>query len=236
MSKPLHDKHNAFNTFAHDLNTPITAIKASLDMLEILGADNPRQKQYIDRAFKSIERIEEMATNLLEYARLGTNYTPEMKPCDLTQILHDVIEASTTIATKYDVAVSSEIAPLPILNGNAHLLHSLFLNLLTNAVKYNRPGGKAHLHAITDEHNIIVTITDEGIGIPAEEQAHIYESFYRAHNSQTTHGAGLGLAIVRDAVNLHGGAINLMSNVGIGTTFTVTLPYAPDTTPSDSTD
>ena len=106
------------------------------------------------------------------------------------------------------------------------LLHYLFENLLSNAVKYSPEGGNIQFDLICDPIKKVATfyIQDQGIGIPEADQARLFESFYRASNVQSIQGTGLGLVIVKRCVDAHRGQINVASQVGIGTKFTVVLP------------
>ena len=104
------------------------------------------------------------------------------------------------------------------------LLRHIFGNLLSNAVKYSPLGGLVLFRVRTEEDMVVLEVEDEGIGIPDDELPHLFESFHRASNVGTIQGTGLGLAIVRNAVDIHGGTIDVRSSAGSGTTFTVRLP------------
>ena len=104
------------------------------------------------------------------------------------------------------------------------LLRHIFSNLLSNAVKYSPLGGLVLFRVRTEQDMVVLEVEDEGIGIPEDELPHLFESFHRASNVGTIQGTGLGLAIVRNAVDIHGGTIDVRSSAGSGTTFTVRLP------------
>jgi signal transduction histidine kinase len=108
------------------------------------------------------------------------------------------------------------------------LLRHIFVNLLSNAIKYSPGGGEVRFEVRRDEDDTLFRVRDRGIGIPPEEQGHLFESFHRASNVGSIQGTGLGLAIVKNAVDMHGGTIAVESLPGEGTTFTVRLPgYLP---------
>ena len=107
------------------------------------------------------------------------------------------------------------------------LLGHILTNLLSNAIKYSPEGGTVQFDLVCTGFEAVFRITDRGIGIPEEDQQHLFESFSRASNVGTIQGTGLGLAIVKKAVDLHGGTISVQSQVGVGTIFTVTLPLKP---------
>jgi signal transduction histidine kinase len=107
------------------------------------------------------------------------------------------------------------------------LLRQLITNLLSNAIKYSPEGGNIQFHLIYENESVTFRIQDRGIGIPIKDQAQLFDAFYRSSNVGTIAGTGLGLAIVKRCVDFHKGHIALESEVGVGTTFTVTLPLKP---------
>ncbi|HAA30602.1 MAG TPA: hypothetical protein DCE56_26585 [Cyanobacteria bacterium UBA8553] len=104
------------------------------------------------------------------------------------------------------------------------LLRYIINNLLSNAIKYSPQGSTVKCDLVCEQSNAILRIQDEGIGIPLEDQRHLFESFYRGRNVGSISGTGLGLSIVKNCVTLHGGQIAVESEVGVGSIFTVTLP------------
>jgi signal transduction histidine kinase len=104
------------------------------------------------------------------------------------------------------------------------LLRHILSNLLSNAIKYSPTGSTVNFKLVGQNGQVIFQIQDEGIGIPEEDQQHLFETFHRAKNVVNIPGTGLGLAIVKRSVDLHGGKISVKSEVGVGTTFTVTIP------------
>jgi signal transduction histidine kinase len=106
------------------------------------------------------------------------------------------------------------------------LLRHILSNLLSNAIKYSPQAGSVRFNLICQHGEAIFHIQDEGIGIPVADQVQLFDSFHRASNVGTISGTGLGLAIVKKSVDLHGGKITVQSEVGVGTTFTVTLPFS----------
>ncbi|MGM9625697.1 MAG: sensor histidine kinase, partial [Eubacteriales bacterium] len=115
---------------------------------------------------------------------------------------------------------------LPEITADKDRIEQVFLNILSNAVKYTPDGGKIAVRAVSGQSHIAVSIRDNGIGVPKEDQPHLFERFYRVEKSRTTGagGTGLGLAIAKELVEAHGGSIHLTSEVGRGTEITVILP------------
>ncbi|PJF24304.1 MAG: hybrid sensor histidine kinase/response regulator, partial [Phototrophicales bacterium] len=107
------------------------------------------------------------------------------------------------------------------------LMQRALTNLLTNAIKYSPGGGSILLEANCDTTGLTLSVSDNGIGIPEDELAHIFETFYRASNTESYPGTGIGLTIVKQAVEMHGGTIEVRSQRGVGTTFTLRIPLIP---------
>lgn len=150
----------------------------------------------------------------------------EYKPTllNLGKICQDIAEEVQAItSTKHTIAFSS-VGQSNDVFIDEKLLRHIVTNLLTNAVKYSPAGGTVQFNLICDREVAILSIQDQGIGIPPEDQEKLFESFHRATNVSTIPGTGLGLVIVKKSVDLHGGKIAVKSEVGIGTTFIVTLP------------
>jgi two-component system, OmpR family, phosphate regulon sensor histidine kinase PhoR len=113
---------------------------------------------------------------------------------------------------------------IPPLNGNPIRLRQMVVNLLDNAIKYTPEGGSVHLVCRREEDQVILQVSDTGIGIPSSEEPYIFNKFFRATNVQNTTGTGLGLSIVRSVAENHNGRVWVESNLGKGTTFTIVLP------------
>jgi signal transduction histidine kinase len=230
MSQPIQDDYEALNDFAHDLKNPLGTIKSCLQLVSRLGDVNTRQEEFLERGLSAVERVERMVENLLEYARLDS-LDVKMTDFAVAPLLQDVMDAAKDLAEKYNINLSAQIPDgLPVIQGNETLLHSLFLNLLTNAIKYNDSDGFARLEASADETYVTVKVTDNGIGISSEDQERIYDRFFRVDKQRSgdRRGAGLGLSIVVRIVETHNGQLLLESELGRGTSFTVILPVKQD--------
>ncbi|MNC31304.1 Alkaline phosphatase synthesis sensor protein PhoR [compost metagenome] len=127
--------------------------------------------------------------------------------------------------TEKELAVRLHVADIT-LQGDANLLYQVWMNLLSNAIKYTPTGGEIAISAETGGHHCIVTVTDNGEGIPAGQLPMIFDRFYKVDRARTrdSSSSGLGLSIVRKIIEVHGGTVEAKSTVGEGTTFTVTLP------------
>ena len=144
----------------------------------------------------------------------------------LLPLIEEVLSALQPVCEKHKVTIYSEAQTHASLYGDEHLLALVFRNLLENSIRYNRLGGTVELCVEDIAGSIVLRISDTGIGIAPEEQAHIFERFYRVDRSRSRHkgGAGLGLSIVQHILTLHNGSITLEKSSATGSTFQVILP------------
>ena len=215
---------------SHELRTPLTIISGYLETLTDGGLDDrPMTENALGVMSKHADRLARLVDDLLTISRAESRSVPlELQHIDLRELLRHVVE-------QLDEPIRSQAATVRIttaggdlsLDADAARLEQVFLNLLENALKYgNRPGLTIDLYAERTGANIHVQVTDNGPGIPREDQEHIFERFYRVHKdrSRETGGTGLGLSIVKNVIQAHGGSVSVRSVPGEGSTFTVVLP------------
>jgi signal transduction histidine kinase len=165
--------------------------------------------------------------DLLDFAKIETGIQLKLRPVSMFQIINDCVQAISPMAESKAMIVEVDVtSSTPPVHGDPDRLHQIFSNLIGNAVKYTPPEGKVRIRADVREGGLVVAIEDTGIGIAPEDQAKIFDRFYRVRRieTETIEGTGLGLAIVKKLVDLHQGNIGLESRLGEGTTFYVTLP------------
>ncbi len=211
---------------SHELKTPLTTIYGISDML-VGGIVKPEDvtgfaKNIRDEAGRLITLIQD----IIKLSQLDENtFTDRAEKTDLLAVAGIAAERLTPEAEKKHVTISvtGEKAEY---TGIASVLEEIVYNLIDNAVKYNRQGGRADVDVRNNADNVVITVSDTGIGIPADSTDRIFERFYRVDksHSRTIGGTGLGLSIVKHGVLLHGGTITVKSTEGCGTTFTLTLP------------
>ena len=211
---------------SHELKTPLTTIYGISDML-VGGIVKPEDvtgfaKNIRDEAGRLITLIQD----IIKLSQLDENtFTDRAEKTDLLAVAGIAAERLAPAAEKKHVTISvtGEKAEY---TGITSVLEEIVYNLIDNAVKYNKQGGRADVDVRSDEDNVVITVSDTGIGIPAESIDRIFERFYRVDksHSRTIGGTGLGLSIVKHGVLLHGGTISVKSTEGCGTTFTLTLP------------
>jgi two-component system, OmpR family, phosphate regulon sensor histidine kinase PhoR len=215
---------------SHELRTPLTIINGYLETLVDGGLEDRAMTEKALRVmFKHGDRLGRLVDDLLTISRAESRDVPlETQRLDLPDLLRRVVEQFDEPIRRQDAVVRITTAEGDLsLEADAGRLEQVFLNLLENALKYgNRPGLVVGLYAERVGPNIHVQVTDNGPGIPHEDQEHIFERFYRVHKdrSRETGGTGLGLSIVKNVVQAHGGSVALRSLPGAGSTFTVALP------------
>jgi two-component system NtrC family sensor kinase len=225
-------KSEFVSTVSHDLRTPLTTIQGYVELLDRVGPLNEMQVNFIDKALNSLSHITALISDLLDIGRIEAGYDLEMGPIRVGELVETVAEDVEVEAAQADIEIRVDVADAPLISwGNARRLRQVIDNLVNNAIKYNNPGGWVEVHAHRDDDHIIVAISDNGIGIPPEEQPKIFERFYRVQSPETeeVQGTGLGLAIVKSVIEKHKGRVWVESSPGEGSTFAFVLPvHKPD--------
>lgn len=221
-------QNNFISNASHELRTPLTAIIGEADYALSKERSAADYKQSLEEIAVHAEKLQQVTKGLLALAQTGfTNSAGSWKKIRLDQLLYDVKETCDTIIPNNQVFVDIPSLPadeeLISLNGNYELMKMAVNNIVINACKYsgNKP---VSLQLRTEGNQASIIIRDEGIGIPEEELKHIYEPFYRASNSKSFHGHGIGLPLANNIIRLHKGRINVSSTVGKGTDVTIRLP------------
>ena len=210
---------------SHELKTPLQSILGSAELMEnglVRPEDVPRFTGHIR---SEAQRLVALINDIIRLSQLDEGGELQKEPVDLFAMAQDVAALLMGEAAQKQVALSVCGSSVTV-SGVKRLLHEIVYNLADNAVKYNRRGGQVEITVAEDAGSAVLTVRDDGIGIPKAHQARIFERFYRVDKSHSreTGGTGLGLSIVKHAVLLHGGEIRLESAEGKGTTLTVVLP------------
>jgi signal transduction histidine kinase/DNA-binding NarL/FixJ family response regulator len=226
MKKLNQVKTDLVNTVSHDLRSPLTTIYGYAELLERVGSLNDQQKEFTQKIRKGVKNITQMVNNLLDLERIDSYMITNREQVLLQNIIVSSIETLERQIGDKKLDVSNTIpAGLPSIRANPMQMQQLFDNLLGNSVKYTPEKGKIVLSARQEEDQIIIRISDSGIGIPTTDLPHIFEKFYRGSNvNEQVSGTGLGLAIVSRIIDAHNGRIWVESNQGKGSTFTIVLP------------
>jgi len=212
---------------SHELRTPLAALKSVIETLEGGAKDDPASAaEFLSRADSEVDRLVQMVEELLELSRLESGDIPlARRPLDFALILRNAVDRLSRQAQRAGVELTLEVADgLPPVSGDADMIERVVINLLHNAVKFTPAGGSVRVRATGDDGAIRVSVHDTGVGILPEDLPRIFERFYKADRSRGGGGTGLGLAVVRHAVEAHGGSISAESTPGEGSTFTFTVP------------
>jgi len=208
---------------SHELRTPISALQAVLEnMLDGVEAADP---DTLRTMLSQVERLGRLVTQLLDLSRLESGVVPlQRRRFEVADVLEDVAMLSRLHAPGVEVRVAVD-GPLRA-DGDPERVHQVVANLVENAVRFSPPGGRVDLRAFAAPTGVAIAVEDEGPGIPPEEAGRVFERFYRvdAARSSTRGGAGLGLAIARWIVDLHGGAIRAEQRIPHGCRMVVVLP------------
>ena len=216
---------------SHELKTPAASVQALSESLALaLRRDPARADAMLGSLQREAERLGQMVRDLLDLARLEeAEATHGLEEVDLAEIARRACDRVADRAAERDLAIRCHAErPVPV-KALARDVRLIATNLVDNAIAYNRPGGSVDVTVTAEPAAVVLEISDTGIGIPEAEQSRIFERFYRAdkHRSRRAGGTGLGLALVRHAVQRHGGTVTLDSRPGEGTRFRVRLPSDP---------
>jgi len=226
-------KANFVANVSHELRTPLTHIRGYLELLqsESLGELNPSQIKALAVSLKSSIRLQNLIDDLILFSLASRGeMTLTLKPVDLNQIVSIAMERSASKAEEQEIEIDVQINPaLPLVQADEEKISWVISQLLDNAIKFTQPGGKVTLNVVReDEHMVVISVIDTGIGIEPEKMKEIFEPFHQLDGSPTRRygGTGLGLALVLQIVESHGSLVEVFSDVNKGTTITFPLLVA----------
>jgi len=219
-------------TASHELRSPLTSIKGFIELLESTNSDNltERQHEFIRIVLQSTDRLVDLVNDLLDIARIESGqFEIHARSVDLRPTIEEVAALMQPRLLEKRQHLDLEIAePRPAALADPARVRQIVTNLVTNAHLYTGEEGRITVRLEGDRQATRITVGDSGRGISAEDLQRVFDRFYRGtSNEHKGPGTGLGLAIVKSLVDLHGGSIDVTSEPGRGTTFTVTLPAAP---------
>jgi two-component system phosphate regulon sensor histidine kinase PhoR len=213
---------------SHDLRSPLTAILTYVDLIDRMGSLNDKQRGFGENIKSSVKSITGLIDDLLQLNQIEAGLDRRRELVSLDQVVRYTVESLKGQAdVKHQMLTVSMAGDVPQVFGDPIRLRQMLMNLVSNAIKYTPDGGVIGVSLLDEGGEAVLVVSDTGIGIPLEDQPHIFEKFYRAdHNKVNVQGLGLGLSIVRSIVDLHNGRVWVESQPEQGTTFTVVLPAA----------
>ncbi len=235
----IHDVTNRFEldksrrefvaNVSHELRTPLTSIKGACETVMEDPDMPPETREYfLDMALTESDRMTRIVSDLLVLSRLDNKRTQwKTETFDAAKSVQRLIEVMRVdIEARRHTVTFTAAEDVPMLTADKERIEQVVINILSNSVKYTPEGGKIDVSVTSPDGNVAIRVSDNGIGVPEEDLAHIFERFYRVEKSRTseTGGTGLGLAIARELIEAHGGTIRMESNLGAGSTVTITLP------------
>jgi two-component system phosphate regulon sensor histidine kinase PhoR len=214
---------------SHELRTPLSIITGYLETLIDGGDDQETNLRFLRTMHKHAQRLNLLIEDLLVLSQLESRkISLDFEPVDLSESVHRVLEQLDSRIRESNAAVTVAVPRnLPRIEADAFRIEQALYNLVDNALKHSgKSGARISLEARSEVTSVLVSICDDGVGIPLSDQPHIFERFYRVHKdrSRDAGGTGLGLSIVKHTVQAHGGSIAVQSRPGAGATFLMTLP------------
>jgi PAS domain S-box-containing protein len=214
---------------SHELRTPLNAIMGFAEAIRdgVSGEPTAEQREFARDIYEAGQQLLRMINDILDLAKVEAGAMElTLEPCDLGALVDEVVRVAKGLARRKGVELREEIEPRPLeLTVDIIKLKQILYNLLSNAVKFSESGGSVTVRGRADKETVKIQVIDTGVGIAPEDMANLFEEFRQVDSSLTRkhEGTGLGLALTRRLVELHGGEITVDSEPGQGTTFTVTL-------------
>ncbi len=220
-------KSEFVSTVSHDLRSPLTFMRGYATMIPMVGSLNDRQMEYNEKILTGIEQMSDLVDDLLDLGKIEAGVELQFDEIDVTTLLHEIADDHLSHVQQVGNRLVVEIAPdLPPVRGDARLLRQAITNLLMNSCKYAPNSGVITLGGAQLGNEVILHVADNGPGIAKQDQMHLFEKFYRVKRAgnERIKGSGLGLAIVKSIAERHGGEAWCSSQLGKGSTFSISLP------------
>lgn len=222
---------------AHELRSPLTCISGFSELLMDNGVTREQSEEYAQIIIKESNRLSDLINKFLDISKIESGKSQMQKtPVDLKMLIEKVLDFNSQLAEKKQIRVDFD-SPLevPIVNLDRDMMEQVILNLYSNAIKYSPENARITIRLHDNERDMTIDVEDTGFGISENSLPHIFEKFYRVSDNEKVidiTGSGLGLALVKEIVEIHGGKIKVRSALGKGSTFTVVLPKLGHVSPA----
>ncbi|MCA9930991.1 MAG: PAS domain-containing protein, partial [Anaerolineales bacterium] len=220
-------KSDFVSTVSHDLRNPLTFMRGYMTMLPMVGEINDKQQEYVDKILTGIDQMTKMVDDLLDLSRIEAGIDFEQDEIEINPLLSDIADEYWQHAHFAGLKIAVDVSPdVTKVRGDQALIRQAITNLVGNGIKYAPKSGELLLKASRQNSKVIISVHDNGPGIPEDAQIRLFEKFYRVKQPGTERvkGTGLGLAIVKTIAERHGGSARCHSKVGEGSTFFIELP------------
>ena len=210
---------------SHEIRTPLAIIRSELEYAQKQSAESDTTES-LNSALDEVDRLKKLSDDLLLLAKLDSaSLTMKVQAVRLDELLADCVRKMNTIADTKRISLSLRIHDVMEFEGDEDELGRAILNLLDNAIKYSREGGTVEITTRGSDRGVEMMVRDHGVGMTEDEAKFVFERFHRSNSSRSQHdGNGLGLAIVRKILEVHGGSVSVESKPGDGSAFTIALP------------
>ncbi|NLA77778.1 MAG: HAMP domain-containing histidine kinase, partial [Clostridiales bacterium] len=218
-------KNDFISTISHELRTPLTAIKGwGETLLQVRGTDEALEKRGVEIIINESDRLSSLVEDLLDFSRMQNGkLTLRLEKIDVLAELDEAVFVFKERAAREGIELVYTAPDFPApMQGDANRIKQVFVNILDNSMKYTEQGGKVAIFAEIKSDNLVIEISDTGCGIPEKDLSKVKEKFFKGNMSVP--GTGIGLAVADEIVLMHGGRVDIYSEVGVGTTVTITLP------------
>jgi signal transduction histidine kinase len=223
----LFQQSDLISEFVHEIRTPLSSINTAAQLLLYPQLPGEKHNQMVKVIQTETSRLSEMATSFLDLAKLESGRSPlQVREFQPSILLDDCVNLMLENARENGLSFEKAYpGSLPMIQGDYDKIKQAVINLLSNAIKYNHPDGEIKLKACVQQDEVIIEVSDTGIGIPQEHMGRLFQKFYRVPGSENVaSGTGLGLSVVKRIIEGHQGKINVKSEAGKGTTFVIHLP------------
>jgi PAS domain S-box-containing protein len=222
-------KEDFIASVSHDLRTPLFSLVGYLDLLRNGKVNDPNVRtEFLNRSAEDVDRLMDMVNELLDISRLENKaLTLNVQHVDISELISKVVDSfrERAKASRISLKSPSRGPSLPA-EVDPERMRRVLANLVENAIKFSPEGGEIQVKGALDKENVTIQVSDKGCGISPEDCSKIFDKFYQANSTRSSNrsGTGLGLFIAKQIVEAHGGAIAVSSKIGVGSTFTMTIP------------